>query len=346
MDSRERVRAALSGEDPGRVPCALGFFPQELFGAADADEFFDTDVRFLEFDPPPDQGAFQSYLEGLPPDVHVGSAAQLRTYQEWGYRPESDQPHPLSGALSAADVVEGSLPDLTDAGRSAGLREQVERLHRRGLAVAGAPPALGGELFESAYRLRGFQRFMEDLLERPALVDYLLDQLTAMLLRNVVTLVEAGVDVLLLDDDVAASHGLIVGPHTWRRFFRHRLAAVIAAAREAAPEVRVFYHSDGDFTRLLPELLEIGVDVVNPVAPDTMDARAIRREFGNRPALWGTVGTAVLWDTGTPAEMQAEVSLRLAELGPAGLLLAPAYDIDYAPRENVSAFVEAVRAGA
>lgn len=341
MDARERVRAALTGRGLDRAPFALGFFAQPLFGEPDGDELFGTDVRFVEFDPPPDQHAFQSYLESLPSDVHVGSAAQLRTYQEWGYRPETGESHPLSLAVSAADIAEAALPDLTDARRSSGLGAEVERLHGRGLAVAGAPPALGGELFESAYRLRGFERFMEDLLERPALVDYLLDQLAAMLLRNAVTLAEAGVDVLVLDDDVAASHGLIVGPHTWRRFFRDRLAAAIAAAKEAAPGMAVFFHSDGDFTRLLPELVEIGVDVVNPVAPDCMDAVAVRREFGGRLAMWGTVGTAFLWDRGTPDQVRAEVRRRRESLGSSGVVLAPAYDIDYTPRENVVAFVEA-----
>ncbi len=341
MDSRERVRTALTGEQPDRAPFALGFFTQSLFGVSDADELFGTDVRFVEFDPPADQGAFKSYLESLPADVNVGSTAQLRTYLEWGYRPETGEPHPLSRAISAADIAEGLLPDLTDPRRSARAGAEVERLHRRGLAVAGAPPTLGGELFESAYRLRGFERFMEDLLERPALVDYLLDQLTAMLIRNAVVLAEAGVDVLLLDDDVAAAHGLIVGPHTWRRFFRDRLAAVIAAAREAAPGIIVFFHSDGDFTRLLADLVEAGVDVVNPLAPDCMDAAAVRREFGSRLAFWGTVGTAVLWDQGTPEQVRDEVRRRKAALGPSSLLLSPAYDIDYTPRDNVLAFVEA-----
>src|SRR5680860_373432 len=150
------------------------------------------------------------------------------------------------------------------------------------------------------------------------------------------------VDVLVLDDDVASSHGLIISPAIWRRFFRPPLEQVIRAAREAAPHLRVFYHSDGDFTRLVPELAVLGVDVVNPVAPDCMDAAAIRRTHGSRPALWGTVGDAWLWDQGTPEEVKAEVARRIDTLGTAGLLLAPSYDLDYAPRENVEAFVEAV----
>ena len=122
-----------------------------------------------------------------------------------------------------------------------------------------------------------------------------------------------------------------------------RLANVIQLAREAAPELLIFYHSDGDFTRLIPDLVEIGVNVINPVQPDCMDAIAIKREFGDRLALWGTVGSANTWDFGSPEQIRSEVRHRIATLGPAGLLLAPAYDIDFTPLENIAAFVEAVR---
>ncbi len=343
MDSRERVRTALSGGQPDRVPFALGFFPQSLFGARDADESFDTDVRFVEFDPPQGQDRLLEYLETLPADVHVGSLAQLRTYQEWGYQPASDAGHPVGRLRSVADWVHGLIPDLPDPRRHAGLAERVARLHDRGLAVAGSPPHLGGELFESAWRLRGFERFMTDLVKRPELVEYLLDQLTALAAESAVILAEAGVDVLLLDDDVAYCGGLLISPSTWRRFFKPRLARIVDAARNTAPDLLVFYHSDGDFARLLPELVEVGVNVVNPVAPDCMDAVEIRHRFGDRLALWGTVGTAVAWDLGTPGQLREEVRARVTTLGRSGLLLSPAYDLDFSPRENVSAFVRAVR---
>jgi uroporphyrinogen decarboxylase len=343
LDSRERVRTALAGGRPDRVPCALGFFPQPLFGARDADESFQTDVRFVEFDPPPEQDQFLAHLETLPPDVHVGSLAQLRTYQEWGYNPATDSAHPVGRLRSVADWAQGLLPDFSDPRRYVGLAQRVERFHDRGLAVAGSPPHLGGELFESAWRLRGFERFMKDLVKRPGLVEYLLDQLTALAAESAVILARAGVDILLLDDDVAYCGGLLISPGTWSRFFKPRLDRIIEGARRAAPDLLVFYHSDGDFTRLLPDLVELGVNVVNPVAPDCMDATAIRHRFGDRLALWGTVGTAVSWDLGTPAQLREEVRVRVETLGSSGLLLSPAYDLDFAPRQNVAEFVDAVR---
>jgi uroporphyrinogen decarboxylase len=204
------------------------------------------------------------------------------------------------------------------------------------------PPHLGGELFEAAWRLRGFENFMIDLVERVEMADYLLDQLTSMLIENALILARAGIDILLLDDDVAMPTGLMISPSTWRRHFKDRLAEVINIAREESPDLLVFYHCDGDFTRLIPDLVDIGVNVINPVQPDCMDGAAIKRDFGDRLAMWGTVGRARLWDEGTTDQIRAEVKRCIQTLGPQSLLLAPAYDIDFAPFENIVAFVEAV----
>lgn len=342
MNAQERVRSALTGGLPDRIPMTLGFYSQSLPGIPDADEHFGLDLRYAEFSPPDGQDDFLRYLRRLPKDVHVGTQAQLRIYHEWNYHPETPGGR-LGHVKSIAELAEAVFPDLTHPKRYAGLARQVEQWHARGLAVAGSPPHLGGELFETAWRMRGFEEFLIDLKERKSLANYLLDQLTAMLIHNALILAQAGVDILLLDDDVAMPTGLMISPALWREMFGGRLANVIQLAREAASELLVFYHSDGDFTRLIPDLVEIGVNAINPVQPDCMDAIAIKREFGDRLALWGTVGSANTWDFGAPEQIRSEVRQRIATLGPAGLLLAPAYDIDFTPLENIVAFVEAVR---
>lgn len=343
MTPRERVLASLRFERPDRSPVALGFFAQSItaLDPTPPEAVFPLDVRFLEFDPPARQDSYLDYLAALPDDVYLGNPKQLRTYHAWNYHPERPGERPLSRVRSLGDLVNLALPDLRDARRQRRLAARTRAWQAEGYAVAGGPPHLGGELFEMAARLRGFDTFMADLGRRPPLAHALLERLTGLLLDNVRLLAAAGVDILLLDDDVAMPTGLIIGPATWREFFKPRLASAIRAAREIAPEILVFYHSDGDFTRLIPELLEIGVDIVNPLQPDCMDATAIRRDFPRGPAFWGTVGTALLWDRGAPDQIREEVRRRLATLGPAGLLLAPAYDIDFAPLANIEAFVRA-----
>jgi uroporphyrinogen decarboxylase len=308
VNARERVRQALRCRKPDRIPKALGFFDQSLEAIAPTtpEDYFGLEIRFAEFDPPDNQDDFFDYMDNLPDDIHF------------------------------------VFPHLSHSARHSGLSKRVKNWHAQGLAVAGSPPHLGGELFEAAWRLRGFENFMTDLVGQSALADYLLDQLTSMLIENALILARAGVDVLLLDDDVAMPTGLMISPATWREYFKHRMAKVIDIAREESPELLIFYHCDGDFTQLIPGLVEIGVNVINPVQPDCMDAATIKREFGDRLAMWGTVGSALLWDRGTPDQIRAEVIRCIKTLGPEGLLLAPAYDIDYAPFENIVAFVETV----
>lgn len=166
--------------------------------------------------------------------THVGTQAQLRIYHEWNYHPETPGGR-LGHVKSIAELAEAVFPDLTHPKRYAGLARQVEQWHARGLAVAGSPPHLGGELFETAWRIRGFEEFLIDLKERKSLANYLLDQLTAMLIHNALILAQAGVDILLLDDDVAMPTGLMISPALWREMFGGRLANVIQLTARLRP---------------------------------------------------------------------------------------------------------------
>jgi uroporphyrinogen decarboxylase len=220
------------------------------------------------------------------------------------------------------------------------MTDLVAKWHKEGFSVAGSPPHLGGDLFEPAFRMRGFETFLLDMLLKKDLTHYLLDQLTAMLVHSSLILARSGVDILLLDDDVAMPTQLVISPPLWREYFKPRMADVIKLAREESPDLLIFYHCDGNFTDLIPDLIEIGVNVINPIQPDCMNAAAIKKEFGDKLAMWGTVGTAELLTYGTAGDVRREVRHRIKTLGPESLLLSPAYDIDYVPFENIVAFVE------
>ena len=235
------------------------------------------------------------------------------------------------------------FPDVAKPYHVDGLTEQVQDLHARGLAAGGNLPHLGGELFETAWRLRGLEAFLIDLVERPDWAHLLLDRLTDMACRNAETLSRAGVDVLFLDDDVGMPRTMMIGPATWRTFFKPRLARIVRAARAIKPDLRVLFHSDGYFEPIIDDLVEIGVNGINPLQPDHMDARRIRQRYGARLALWGTVGYQTTFSQCTPDQIQQEVKLRVDTLGRAGLVLCPAYDIDEPdiPWSNIAAFLRA-----
>ena len=349
MTSRERVLTALDGGTPDRVPCALAFYHLPVEQLVDVTRYADypVDVYFVELPLSREQQALADRVQAFPYNTRLGSAAQVRTYRRWGYRPESPQRrNPLAEARTLDDLRAFPFPEPAGPHDLAPLRAEVARRQARGLAVGGSLPHLGGELFESAWRLRGLEAFLLDLVERPDWADYLLDRLTALACQSAQTLAAAGVDVLALDDDVGMPGTMFMSPALWRRFFKPRLAAIINAARAVNAAVRVLYHSEGGIEPIVSDLIEIGVDALNPLQPEHMDAQRIRTTYGSKLALWGTVGRQTTFSFGTPQEIQEEVKRRVDTLGRAGLVLCPAYDIDEPdiPSENVAAFLDAVRA--
>jgi uroporphyrinogen decarboxylase len=349
MNSRERVLTALDGGEPDRVPCALSFYHVDLEQMAAPAEYWEgrVDVEIVAFPLSPEEEALGKLAEPFAPDTRLGTPRQVATYAQWRYRPHAPEfQSPLAGADSLDDLRAFPFPDVGEPYHAEGLRRQVEQIHARGMAAGGNLPHLGGELFEAAWRLRGLESFLLDLLERPEWAEYLLDRLAALARRNAETLARAGVDVLVLDDDVGMPGTMFISPPMWRRFFKGRLAGIIQAARAIRPELRTLYHSDGFFEPILGDLIEIGVNAVNPLEPEHMDAARIRRRFGPRLALWGTVGHQTSFSFARPDDIRAEVKQRIETLGRAGLVLAPAYDIDEPdiPWENVAAFLDAVAA--
>ena len=348
MTPRERIQAVLRHRQPDRVPRMVNFYPT-VFGphpGRSRKARFETDIRFADITEPQEQVDFLRYLKSLPADVYVGRRQTLRTYHDWGYHPEIERDAPLAEADTIEKIAAAPLPDFMARLAEEQLRADVERLHGEGHPVMAAPPHLGGEWLETATRLRGFEQFMMDLGRNPPLVDYLLEQLTAMHVSVSLALTRAGIDILALDDDVAARGRMLMSRATWQRYFKPHVKTVISACRRANPELAVFWHSDGNIEPIIPDLIEIGVDILNPVQPDAMDPARLKRLYGDRLTFFGTVGTPQLWSWGTPAEIRAEVRERIATVGEGGgLIIAPAYDLEPAegiPWENVQAFFEAV----
>jgi uroporphyrinogen decarboxylase len=347
MNSRQRLLTALDGDEPDHIPRALGFYYVDLERLAPRGQYCDdaVDVRFIEFPLSPEEKALERMASPFSPDTRLGSAAQVATYVRWRYRPQTPEYRsPLARACSLDDLHSFPFPDVSRPYHIKGLTRQVRDLHARGLAAGGNLPHLGGELFEAAWRLRGLENFLIDLLERPGWAHFLLDRLTELARRNAEALAGAGVDVLALDDDVGMPGTMMISPATWREFFKPRMAMIIQAAQAIKPDLRVLYHSDGYFEPIVSDLMEIGVNAINPLQPDHMDAVRIRQRFGPRLALWGTVGHQTTFSFAKPDDIRREVKHRIETLGRAGLILCPAYDIDEPdiPWENVAAFLEAV----
>ena len=345
---RDRVLEALAGRSTDRVPVHFAFGPTWdrlcAKGIADPDAHFGVDLKKIWFlpkvapadlEPPRPQGA-----------VRIGNAQQVGNYRSWGYAPQNiDRREPLIHADCREDLAAHPFPSIDAPGEADRLRIAVAEHHAAGFAVAGQIPYLGGVIFETAYRLRGLDNLLEDLHSRPDFAEALLDRITENATRNVAQLAAAGADIIFLGDDIGTPTSMLISPGLWRQWFKRRLARVIQAAQGVSPGVAIAYHSDGWYWPVIDDLVEIGVEILNPVQPDCMDPIALRSRFGRKLTLWGTVGSAALMPFGTPQTVYQEVRRRIKELSQSGgLIVSPAYDLeDNVPLANIEAFFSACR---
>ena len=154
-----------------------------------------------------------------------------------------------------------------------------------------------------------------------------------------------GVDVILFGDDAGTERGMMIAPETWREWLKRRLAKAIRAAKEANPDVLVYYHSDGDIRLIIDELIECGIDILNPIQPECMDPAEIYSRYKDRISFWGCIGTQTTMPFGTPDDVRNKVRQLLDLCRENGrLVLAPTHLLEpEVPLENIDAFVSEVK---
>jgi uroporphyrinogen decarboxylase len=348
MDARTRMLTALDGGTPDRIPCALGFYPVDLSERLPPGQHVNgtVDVVFVHFNPSIAEERWRETARLTPYDTRLGTFAQVANYQNWSYQPQTpSQRNPLAHASSLDDLRYFPFPEIDVADQEKSISEKVARYHAQNLAVGCSLPHLGGELFEAAWRLRGLENFLLDLVERPAWAHLLLDRLTGMACRYAAAVARVDVDIMALGDDIGMPGTMIISPACFRLFFKPRIAQIIQAGRAVKPDLRVVFHSDGSFAPIIPDLMDIGVNGINPLQAEHMDALKIRQQYGPVLAFWGTVGSQTTFSFASTEAIRREVKMRIETLGPAGLVISPAYDIDEPDIkwQNIAAFIEAVK---
>jgi uroporphyrinogen-III decarboxylase len=199
-------------------------------------------------------------------------------------------------------------------------------------------------MFETAWALRGYEKTLVDLVANPDLIEQLFDIPATYHLTGAKKLVEMGVDMIWIGDDVGAQNRMLISPATWRRFFKPRMATFISALKGINPDIKVAYHSDGNILPIIPDLIDIGLDILNPVQPRCMEPEALKKKYGDDLCFWGSIDEQYTLPFGTPAEVQREVVTRLRTLGKnGGLIIGPTHHVQLdTPLENFWAMVNAV----
>ncbi len=250
---------------------------------------------------------------------------------------EKDELH-----LADLDAHPWPSPDKTDV---AGLRREAERLRREtDCALVVHVP---GRLFSLGQFMCGFANWLVQLKVNPEFCEALLERgLDIQLAMAEETLKAVGdaVDILYFADDYGMQTGPLISPDLFRRIFKPRMARLIQFLRQRS-SARIAFHSCGSVYALIPDFIDVGVELLNPlqVSATDMDTARLRREFGHRLAFWGAVESQQILPHGRPCDVREEVARRIRDLGP-GYIPYSVHNIQAeVPPENILAMVNAVK---
>jgi uroporphyrinogen decarboxylase len=206
---------------------------------------------------------------------------------------------------------------------------------------------LGWGLFERSWNLRGFENALLDAALQPDFYEAILDRLMHLYLEFVEYTADLPVDGILFGDDWGDQRGVILGPERWRRFLKPRWARIYEATHRHGKSV--MHHSCGSVAAILPDIIEIGVDVLESVQPEAagMDPYHLKARWGDRITFWGGLGSQSIIPRGSPDDIRREVAHLKAEMARGGgYILAPAKPLQpETPIENAVAVVEAFTEG-
>jgi len=351
MNSRERVRMALNHKEPDRVPYDLGGTVmtginklayaglRQVLGLPRMEEIriaeflqqiaiIDDDVRErLKVDvldtAPRSSGTFNIEIKDR--------GDYLYFYDEWGIGWQMPKDggffydmfdHPLKNATTVQEIDKFPWPDPVAPARFAGLHDRARHVAE----VEGKAVCLGGlcaGILEMAAWMRGYENFYPDCIINRDLIERIMDIVVEMKMAFwEKALAETGeyADVLVEADDFAGQFNLLITLDMYRDLFKPRHKKLFDFIH-ARTDAKIFFHSCGAIRPALPDLIDTGIDILNPVQVSAkgMDSAELKKEFGKDLTFWGGgVDVQNVFGTGTPEEVRADVKRRIDDLAPGG----------------------------
>jgi uroporphyrinogen decarboxylase len=377
ISSRERLLAALAHQEPDRVPLDLGSTQvtgihviayqrlRQVLGLPPVKPQICDVIQGLAL---PDADVIERLgvdVRGLfPLNSHNWQVIEREDGEYWSYfdewgithrkpRPDGlyyslwkaplDQPE-----LTVLDIDRHPWPRLDDPQRIAGLRGQAEACRAAGYAVVLKDPFAG--LFEMAQRIVGMENLLVMMGLNKVLAAALFDKLVELKLsfwEMALPQLADVVDVISQADDYGTQVSQIISPRMFREQLKPRWKTIFDRLRILAPNARRFFHSCGNVRPLLPDYIELGVEILNPVhvRATGMEPAALKRDFGDALVFWGGgVDTQGVLPNGTPQEVKEDVRRNIEALAPGGaFVFNPVHNIQAdVSAENLAAMYEAL----
>jgi uroporphyrinogen decarboxylase len=371
MTHRERVLMALAHEEPDIVPTALGGGPYGL-----VDDLYLRLIKHLGLGEPVQpfrSGHSISYMDdrlleklntdlrycwpGLLPNSPVTQGEDDETfYDSYGQVWKRALPYYYAGEgilkdASSIDDIEARVrwPDLSDPRWMQGVAERAQQLRDSTDYFVVMRMIASHGPFQTACDLRGTEAFLTDMALQPEFAAAVLDKVTTAMEGLLKLAMRVGGNyfdmVELPGDDYAGNLNLLISPAMFRKFIKPCLARLIKVIKENNPNTKVMLHSDGAIAKLLPDIIDLGVDVIHPLEPlPIMDMAAIKEQYGHQLTFLGGIDISHAMP-GTREEVIAETGLRISQLAPGGgYILAPSNHLQAdVPAENVVTLFEAAK---
>ncbi len=379
-NSRERVLQALHHQEPDRIPIDLGAtivssivkkayidlkhylampvekiqmldYVQQLPYVDDAlMERFGADFRMAQLPAATaakvdifEEGNFYAFIDRWGSKLHMPKKDGL--YFDWVDFPIKE------ATLAELESYPWPQPDTAEV--NARLGRQAKSLYEKTDYALVGSAVIGGGIFEQPARMMGLQNFLMAILSEPKFADRLMGAITDIYIEscnNYLDQVGQYIQVFTYWDDLTGQNGWIIHPEIYRKMIKPKQKRLVEAIKKKT-DAKLFFHCCGAARSLIPDLIEIGFDILNPVqvSANGMNTRELKAEFGKDLVFWGGgVDTQRVLPYGKPQDVIDEVKRRIDDLAPGGgFVFAAVHNIQaFVPPENiVEAFETALQYG-
>ncbi|MFA5468949.1 MAG: uroporphyrinogen decarboxylase family protein [Sphaerochaetaceae bacterium] len=387
VSSRERVLTALEFKEPDRVPIDIGatnvsaialqaYKNYVAYKGLEGEEPFELMDIIQQLAQPSEAflDLFQSDVRGLMPLYYAnyplpeGGARWLSSHQSVGdkvlYRDEWDIVYQFRSAsdlyyavkapvlpneeITLKDVEALKIPDSSAPWRFEFIEEKIAQAKARHKAII--CKTLNSGFIETGAKIRGMEQVMVDLLLNPLEFEALMEriyQFKYLYWESVLERFGKSIDIIVEADDYGTQSGLIVGKEVFLKYFKPRWQKLFAMIKKRAPHLKIFFHSCGAVREIIPEFIEMGVDILNPIqfSADGMEKKGLKKDFGRDIVFWGGgIDTQRLLPQGSPEEIREAVKRTVDELAPGGgWVFATVHNVQAdVPPENLEALRDAI----
>jgi len=290
-----------------------------------------------------EEGDYYAFIDRWGSKLHMPKEDGL--YFDWVDFPIKE------ATMEALDNYAWPWPDPPEV--NARLRQQAKALHENTDYALVGSAVIGGGIFEQPARIMGLENFFVALVREPRFADRMMEQITDIYIEscsNYLEQVGEYLQVFTYWDDVSGQDGWLISPDLYRKMIKPKQRRLLEAIRSKT-DAKVYYHGCGAVFDLIPDLIDLGFDILNPVQVSArgMDTKRLKAEYGKDITLWGGgVDTQYVLPFGTPQEVGDEVKRRIDDLAPGGgFVFAAVHNIQaLVPPENiVTAFETALECG-